>query len=515
MAAHVFFKKASRKRETNLVVFLLFVACLSLAMLSIWSVWLSRGRVLNDAELRALNLAKALDSYAESVINKSSLLLYDLVEHLEKDGVEFQKIIRLRDLVDNRQHLMAPSSSVTIYDEKGGWVMSSAGSMLKEVNSSDREFFSYHLNNRTENIFIGPPAERLTAFQWVVTVSKRFNDKDGRFAGVVVITLAVEDFLGVFGAVDLGSDGVVVLTNGDGRTLVRYPLYEQSVGWSFSESIIHLGYLVDSMVASTRLVSSVDGVERIYAFRKNRNLPLVVTVAVGVEESLASWRLDAERIASAVLILMLFVGLINVVLIVNVKNRDEVESDLIDAREELLKVNNELEELVSIDHLTGLFNRRSFDEVLSKASLRACRDGCSLSLLIIDVDYFKRFNDFYGHLLGDECLKKISLVLKRCSTRELDFVARYGGEEIAIILPDTDILGAISIAKNALDAVHRLGVAHVRSPLGRVTVSIGLACMEGGELIRNELMLIEAADKAMYEAKASGRNCYKVFKIQH
>jgi diguanylate cyclase (GGDEF)-like protein len=166
----------------------------------------------------------------------------------------------------------------------------------------------------------------------------------------------------------------------------------------------------------------------------------------------------------------------------------------------------ELETLASRDGLTGLLNRRSFDERLASEARRAARDRQPLSLLMVDIDCFKQYNDAYGHQKGDECLRLVAETLTRALWRAGDAAARYGGEEFAIILPDTSGHGVESVAERVRAAVMRLGIPHnASSAADRVTVSIGGATIAGETTISPD-KLLTAADAALYRAKREGRN---------
>ncbi|MCY1449275.1 Phytochrome-like protein cph2 [compost metagenome] len=157
------------------------------------------------------------------------------------------------------------------------------------------------------------------------------------------------------------------------------------------------------------------------------------------------------------------------------------------------------------DALTGLPNRRCFDKSLAMEARRAKRDGTTLALLMIDIDYFKRFNDSFGHVAGDACLQTVGRVLEACVRRPSDLVARYGGEEIGVIMPDTDSEGAAVVAQLIIDRLEQENIPHNASPFGRLSVSIGIATATGSQL---EILqgLIESADQALYNAKIRGRN---------
>jgi diguanylate cyclase (GGDEF)-like protein len=167
---------------------------------------------------------------------------------------------------------------------------------------------------------------------------------------------------------------------------------------------------------------------------------------------------------------------------------------------------HELQRLSSVDGLTGVNNRRQFDLSLQAEWLRMQRGSQELSLLMLDIDYFKQYNDSYGHLGGDDCLRIMSALLRESVHRPSDVVARYGGEEFAILLPDTSSQGAQFIAFKIAAELAHLNLPHTSSPLGgRVTLSIGCAtCWPKPECRPGEL--VAAADKALYQAKAMGRD---------
>jgi diguanylate cyclase (GGDEF)-like protein len=175
----------------------------------------------------------------------------------------------------------------------------------------------------------------------------------------------------------------------------------------------------------------------------------------------------------------------------------------------------ELRRLMSLDPLTGIANRRSFDDTIGLEWRRAVRNDLPLSLLMLDVDYFKPYNDAYGHLAGDRCLRTVAEIIDTCVKRAGDLAARFGGEEFAVVLPHTDAEEARLLAQRICDTVSDRELEHGASPVaGHVTVSIGVATRPAreddhdisGRAAAAPLSLIDAADKALYEAKSAGRN---------
>jgi len=164
-----------------------------------------------------------------------------------------------------------------------------------------------------------------------------------------------------------------------------------------------------------------------------------------------------------------------------------------------------LQELANHDGLTGIANRRAFDESLKNEWRRNMRDVQSLSLLMVDVDHFKKYNDHYGHLAGDECLKQVAKEMEKQMQRASDIVARYGGEEFAVILPNSTLDGAIVVAERVRAAIENLKIPFSDSSYGYVTVSIGAASIMPSPKV-DSWQLISTADAALYGAKESGRN---------
>jgi len=181
-----------------------------------------------------------------------------------------------------------------------------------------------------------------------------------------------------------------------------------------------------------------------------------------------------------------------------------------DMRQQLQQANRELLRMTVRDGLTGIANRRHFDEIISKEVKRAIRTESTLSLVMCDIDYFKPYNDNYGHQSGDDCLKYVARTMARVSKRPGDLVARYGGEEFAIVLPETDVAGAQAVAENVRSAIDELNLTHSYSGVSdHITISCGVAAIssnKGDDVAVIVKQLIKMADKGLYQAKDQGRN---------
>ena len=194
------------------------------------------------------------------------------------------------------------------------------------------------------------------------------------------------------------------------------------------------------------------------------------------------------------------------------KQLENRETELLGANETMRKnlaeidqLQSQLREQANRDALTHLFNRRFLDTSLNRELARCAREGRPLSLLMLDVDHFKKYNDHYGHQAGDECLKRVAQILNTSAKRASDLAARYGGEEFVLVLADTDAPTAMRLAEEVLLGIASLNMPHEMSRIGRVSVSIGSATSTQ-EAYRDVDSLLRAADQALYRAKHSGRN---------
>lgn len=171
---------------------------------------------------------------------------------------------------------------------------------------------------------------------------------------------------------------------------------------------------------------------------------------------------------------------------------------------ELLEANKRLDEVAHFDVLTQIMNRRGYEDMLERLWKDHERRNAPLSVLLMDIDYFKKYNDGYGHIKGDECLRAVAQTLKSELKRPIDVLARYGGEEFVVLLPDTDLPGAKSVANRLISALEKANIPHEFSDVQpHVTISIGAAEKTATQTIGT---ILQSADKALYKAKEAGRN---------
>ncbi|WP_143523639.1 diguanylate cyclase [Pararhizobium arenae] len=381
---------------------------------------------------------------------------------------------------------------IHILDARGELKLSSETSPRLRTNFANEAFFFTQERSRQDLLFTAKTVGVSPLKEPAVILSRRLTDATGKFSGVAVFSLRLSSFMPLFSSLELGNKGAISLYGTDGTLLLRAPEIPGTVGANYVASDIFwkLATAEKSFVAP----SAIDGVERLFNVGRVAVLPLIVTVGLSVEEIYAGWLRLASMTAVSFLALAACVVFLSVML----------------AREFQFRRKSEMRyrRLAHIDELTGLFNRRRFDICLDEAFSNAQAGARPLSVIMIDVDRFKLFNDFYGHQKGDECLRAIAQTIRDRLDRETDTVARYGGEEMAIILPDTDASLADVIAEDVRRAIEELAIEHARSSLGRVTASFGVATFEptGHDGPQNADALVAAADEALYGAKRSGRN---------
>jgi diguanylate cyclase (GGDEF)-like protein len=383
--------------------------------------------------------------------------------------------------------------AILVIDRDGVVVADSRSAVPRETNFRNADFFRAQIDHDI-GLFIAPPmraAEGQSANNgWRMALSRRLTGEDGSFAGVAVGFLDLTYLAEAYKRLPLGPDSALTLFNADGTMLVRYPDILHAIGRSFAGQ--HVFDVMRAAESGTfEGISSIDGRSRLYAYHRVGYLPLIQGVAVGTEDVYAQWNLKAA--ALGIVVAMLCSGILMLVLVLRRELMHRVAAE------------RALDELASIDHLTGLLNRRKFFELAEERRRDAVGQSLPVSLVMIDADYFKSYNDRYGHVAGDAVLSAVG----RCIRAELGgsegLAARFGGEEFIVLLPQLDDRGAFVTAEAIRTAVARLAIPHESSAAGIVTVSTGLACCRGGEEVSLD-SLVETADAELYRSKREGRN---------
>ena len=497
-------KQSPEKTVFITTLFVIFV-CLALVAIDAWLALRARNQEIIQATTANTNLAASVAQQMDSMFSEVGNVLSGIIYELERNDVTPDSLERLQPVLVNQALLTEHVHDVFVYDAQGNWLVTSLAAIPHGANNADREYFIHHRSNPSAATFIGKPVISRSSGVWIIPVSKRFNDADGQFAGVVLATIRVEHIKQLISEFEIGQHGALALSSNEGVIMVRRPFAVEDVGKTVAGSAIHKASL-DKSWGTLETPSPVDGVERLVSFRHLKNHQMFVAVALSEYEMLKNWRATTYFQTVWILAICAFTGVAGAYVIRSVRERLQVELSLSHTRDELTHANARLSELARYDGLTALANRRYFDEMLDKAFAQSLRSGEALSLVMIDVDHFKRYNDLYGHPQGDDCLQKVAKAVQSAGRRPRDFVARYGGEEMAMILPDTDLQGAAVVATAARSAVAELGIAHAGSSIGHVSVSIGVALYIPSRNTQGPAELLKAADGALYKAKAMGRN---------
>lgn len=461
------------------------------AMCAVFALVMIEGRanVRRVAEMSELNLATAL---AQDLARNVEAL--DLSLQAARDSWNDPRVqaldAELRQLVIFDHSATASYiHAVLVVGVDGNVEADSRSLKLGGANFAHADFFEAQ-RDRDVGLFISQPMHLAGQAGWVMAFSYRITAPDGRFAGVSVGFLDLGYLAAAYARLPLGPGGAITLFKTDGTLLVREPANARSIGKSFlgQAAFEPLARGVNGVFEG---MSSVDGQGRLFAFQRVGTLPLTQAVGASTASIYAEWN---ERAMTLGLTLAALCGL--------------TLASLVLLKRELgqrVKAEKALSKLASTDDLTGLLNRRRFFELADGHVAKAADTGAGLSVLMIDADHFKSYNDRYGHLAGDVVLT----VLGRCIAGELraasDLAARYGGEEFIVLLPGTGGSRAFVIAEAIRTAIAGLAMPHELSVAGVVTVSVGLASVDPGRSY-DLRALVETADAELYRAKSAGRN---------
>ena len=441
----------------------------------------------------ATTVAQLIDADVLRTVELYDLTLQGLIAAAQRDDLK-QASAQIRHLVlFDRSTTARFKGDILLLDKHGEVLADSSLIAPKPGNFADRDYFLVHAFNRDSGMFISRPfkprCDCAYSDEWQISFSRRISSATGEFLGVAVASMRLAYFDQLFNSLDIGTDSTLAIINDDGVLLAQKPFLEgNSIGKSFAGRPNVVRMLREGS-GSFDGVSSVDERPRLYTFSRVGNLPLTVIVALSSDEVFATWNRTAVVISGATGVLCIALLWLTWLLCRELRLRYNAEQ--------------ELAQLAATDALTGVANRRTLDQTLRHEWFRAQRSGKPLSVLMIDADHFKAFNDRHGHQAGDQALRALAGVIKANVHRPTDLVARYGGEEFSVILAETDSEGARQIAEQIREQVQQLPLmAGNEQPM---SVSIGISTWTTASDISLEQLLF-AADKALYQAKEGGRN---------
>jgi diguanylate cyclase (GGDEF)-like protein/PAS domain S-box-containing protein len=598
------------------------LACAALVALEGWNGWHSRDAAVEGAATATSNLTRSLAQHTEDLLDRADTVLTGLVERVGTDGTAPAALARLDDLLRREAERPPGATAFFVYDAEGNRLATSLPQAPAGLTNAERDYFRHHRDHDDPAPFVGPVIRSQTRGIWTLTLSRRLQTADGRFAGVALATIDADYLSRFFAGFDLGRQGAAALFRSDGVLLSRQPFIESDAGRSYAHLPLFRDWLPRAATGTYWIASPFDGVMRLNSYRRAERYPLVLAAAVSEQEALASWRRETAIRLPATALVILVLGFLGLRLARQVQRRHMIEQALaeseanfrllaenssdvvtrigLDGRRtyvspavqrllgfspaELIsrpaneyinpadlpslqaqiaqlesgtldeatvtyrirrrggeeiwlessirsthdpvtgaldgavavsrnvtqrrKLEQQLEELATTDGLTGLANRRAFDEALEQEWRRAQRGSQPLSLLLLDVDRFKRYNDTYGHQEGDHCLRAVAALVNAAVRRPGDVAARYGGEEMVLLLPNTGARAALGIAERLRAGLEAARLPHAANPpSGVVTASIGVAgLLPDAQLRFGPEALLAAADSALYAAKHQGRN---------
>lgn len=330
----------------------------------------------------------------------------------------------------------------------------------------------------TPKILLGASKEASTGFLAIKPVRYKGTDKNQPYSGIVSTAFSTQHLINHSAVIELGADIDILLKD----------VTDEKTAYMFVQSLDK---------------ASVLEKHRFQVELRERGGRQWVLEAAPSKNFIDSQRSLVPVQFSILLFVLVTFALTNAALLIR---RERQVRILVKERTEALhKANYKLSQLASTDALTGIANRRAFDEHLNKEFRRAKRNRHPLTVMLVDIDYFKKFNDFYGHKTGDECLQEVAATLTNTFQRAGDHVSRFGGEEFAVVLSgetETEVL-----AKHAVEEIFKMHVPHAASEVAKyVTASVGFVTLYPSEKVTVDDMII-AADDALYQAKAKGRNC--------
>jgi diguanylate cyclase (GGDEF)-like protein len=447
------------------------------------SVMLDMRRGVEELARQSLeNLATGIEADITRNIEVYDLSLRAVANNIVAPAISTVSKPVLHLILFDRAATAKHFGAIQVFDAKGQLTIDASSLDPVPENRADEEYFTVHRDNPDVGLFISRPMLHRGAY--AIVLSRRISGPDGRFLGVVAGSIRFSYFHELFGSLTLDEGDTITVLRPDRTIIMRTPFDLDVIGRDLNErrDWNPANLQEGSTYAGT---GPVDATPRLYV-RRGSDKPLVVVVGKPLDAIFRLWRIQASRIGAIMLALVVFAIAVTLVLGREINRRAQAES--------------KLEEMATTDALTGLRNRRKFDLTIENEWQRATRHRTPLSLLMIDADHFKAFNDTHGHQAGDQVLVGIAICISDSVRRAADCPARYGGEEFAVLMPG---LGAVDAMKVAETIRQKVLVWSGEDTLS--TVSVGIASVTPTAAM-DWAMLVQAADKALYAAKAAGRN---------
>src|ERR1700712_1102103 len=443
------------------------LVCFSITSITLWQLRQSRHHELEIADTTVTNLSRSMAQQADDAFDQADIPVAGIVERLSYDGFGASSSSRMHEYLRATAASVEQIQGLFIYDKDGNWAATSLSHMPANANNADREYFQFHKPSDSGVRHSGQGIRSRTTGDWIIPISRRVNDSAGNFAGVVLATIELNYFDRFFDRFDIGKRGVITLAMADGIVLARRPTIDNVRGVSIADGEVFSKYLKEHYEGTATVQSVLDHQVRRYGYKRLDRYPLVVLAGVSEREVLDEWRQYAWRSLAIIVCVVVANLLFGVLLFQQIRFGLNAESQLRIA-------SHSLEKLALQDSLTGLANRRHFQEILGLEFANGQANLHPLSLIMIDIDFFKSYNDNYGHVAGDKCIVAVAECIRSNLNRTGDLAVRYGGEEMAVFLPYSDVHGAVSLAEKIRLAVLTRALEHQGNPIGIVSISLGV-----------------------------------------
>ncbi len=485
---------------------LLIVAAVIFMILAVSTVSLimsNKSNQMTQAGQSIKGMAAILSKESDATLTLAVTILEELSIHLKVDAnnhfLDPQQIhteLKTYRSFINQQTGTPSFSHLFLIGEDGYNVANSVSYPSKRVNASDRKYFIHHQHYPDRKLHISQPEYSRVTGERVIFLTRRVSNENGQFCGVIGIQLKLSHFDRMYQQLEIPAGGSVTVLRSDGVGIYRYPMTESFLQTSVAERSDFQLMLQQKSGYINAVAAPYDGYNRLVGFKLSDRYPIANLITVTEDSLLENWVNTSIKV-------LLLAGFASLALLVMAYFTYQQLGFL----DQAITLSNH-------DPLTSLWNRRALDDHLDEEWRRLRRRKGEISLLFIDIDYFKNYNDYYGHSKGDSCLKQIARTIAQFAERSGEMVSRYGGEEFIALLPESDSENAYHIANRIIRAIVELNIPHANSPItDHVTASIGVATvipLEGMSYSN----LLDQADDALYRAKAQGRNQIVVYNDQ-
>jgi diguanylate cyclase (GGDEF)-like protein len=465
---------------------LVLIACVGAVLMGIEALQLWRVHETNieQSDVVSSNTARSIAEQVETNLQTADTIVASLVTQVEAEGTGPEALMRFHRLMTSLAEALPAIHEMGIVDSQGNAIATSL-SDPSGLNYAERGYFRYHATNPDHGPFISARIKTGIDGYDSIILTHRINNLDGSFAGIAVANVSLDFFQHLFDRMQAKSGGVISLIADDEALLARSPPVQPRANENEESSPLRQRMRDDPTASSLFYVSSVDGVWQRGSYQHLSRFPVTALVSQSEWDVQNSWRAELRSHA---------IVLMRVTIVLMVLGRSA------------LKASRKLAAQTTQDDLTGLANRRSFDETIELEVRRAARSGQPLSVMMIEIDRFKAYKDCHGGGAADECLRVVAHTIQGCLRRAGEFAARYRDEELAVVIPGADGPGACALADIMRLAVRGLALQQARHLDGVVTISAGMATFVPGQIIGEAQALVRVAEAALNAAKAAGQD---------